>query len=43
MRLSEADRELDEGQPGLVGQLRELFDGFKLALVVGVGEVEAFG
>jgi hypothetical protein len=39
----EGDRELDERDPGLFGELREFFDGIELALVAGLGEVEALG
>ena len=41
MRLGESDGELDEREPGLRGELRELLHGVELALVVGVGEIEA--
>ena len=33
----EGDGELDEGEPGLLGELCQLLDGVELALVVGVG------
>ena len=39
----EGDGELDEGDAGLVGELRELLDGVELALVGGQREVEALG
>jgi hypothetical protein len=39
----ERDRELDEGDPRLLGELGELLDGIKLALVGGLRQVEALG
>jgi hypothetical protein len=37
MGFREGDGELDEGEPGLLGELCQLLDGVELALVVGVG------
>ena len=39
----ERERERDQRVTGLLGQLRELFDGFELALIGRVGQVEACG
>ena len=39
----EGDRQLDEGDPGLVGQLGERLGGVELALVLGQGQVEPVG
>jgi hypothetical protein len=39
----EPERQLDERERGLVGELRKLLDGIELALVVRVGEVKALG
>src|SRR4051794_20763461 len=39
----EADRELDQRQPGMVGELGEVLDRVELALVVRAGQVEALG
>ena len=38
----ERDRELDQRQAGVVGDLGELLDGFELTLVLGQRHVEAF-
>ena len=43
MRRCERDGQLDQREPGLVGELRQLFDRIELALVVRVGQVKPFG
>jgi hypothetical protein len=39
----ERDRELDQRETGVVGDLREGLDGLELALVLGQRHVEALG
>jgi len=39
----EGDRELDQRDPRLLGELGELLGGIELVLVVRIGEVEALG
>ena len=43
MAQDEGDRQLDQGDPRLIGQLGELFGGIELALVGGQGDVEPVG